>query len=70
MDHVCYRCATPDEYAAVCDALAGQGHACLTEAPVGGRLVATFELATPLQAAGFTVRCLEVGARARKRVCF
>lgn len=63
MDHVCYRCARADEYAAVCAALEAQGHALLTESVVGGRPIATFELSTPLRAAGFTVRCLEVFAR-------
>jgi len=60
MDHICYRCATLEEYSRVCQALLGQGHQLLTEAPVGGRPISTFELSCPIVAAGFTVRCLEV----------
>lgn len=59
MDHVCYRVETKEQYRQMFEKLASIG-VLLGESEVGGRMIATFELNTYLQAAGWTVPFVEL----------
>lgn len=62
IDHICYRCATLAEYRQKCHALVPAWGKLLTESVINGRPIATIALHKPLQAAGVSVRLLEVPA--------
>jgi predicted metalloenzyme YecM len=59
MDHLCYRVGTAERYAAVKAALGPLG-ALLSEALIGGRPIATYKLAVPLQHQGRTLDVIEI----------
>jgi predicted metalloenzyme YecM len=63
MDHICYRAADVEEYKAL-RALLGQHAELLVEGMIRGRPISTWSLREPVEAAGYTVDCLELAAPA------
>lgn len=59
IDHVCYRCETPEEYHLLCNELKGIGKL-LLESMISNRPIASFELDTPLKFRNWTIRCVEI----------
>ncbi|KAJ3305720.1 hypothetical protein HDV03_001128 [Kappamyces sp. JEL0829] len=60
MDHVCWRVETEDEYHSCFKFLESINAALLVEDLIGGRLIATFKLAKPVQAGKKTVQLVEL----------
>lgn len=63
MDHLCYRAADKEEYKALRQHLALHADL-LVEGMIRGRPISTWSLHRPVQAAGYTVDCLELAAPA------
>ena len=61
LDHLCYRVETPERYAVLKAELAGLGEL-LSEKEIGGRPIATFELADPIRFGDRRIPCLELPA--------
>jgi oligoendopeptidase F len=59
MDHICYRVATAERYAALKSALERSARL-LHEAMIGGRPIATYKLAVPLHYAGRVIDVVEL----------
>ena len=60
-DHVCWRTETNDEYQALIETLRTDDHfQLLIESEVGGRLIATFQLATPIRSSTHKVDVVEI----------
>lgn len=61
MDHLCFRTTSMEEYFDTCEKFQKIGNL-LTESEVGGRLIATYELITPLRLKNKEVFVIEVPA--------
>jgi predicted metalloenzyme YecM len=44
MDHICYRCATIEEYKEMCGALTQDHGVCIVEGMIGGRPISTIQV--------------------------
>mmetsp|Transcript_8604 Transcript_8604/g.16892 ORF Transcript_8604/g.16892 Transcript_8604/m.16892 type:complete len:277 (+) Transcript_8604:2-832(+) len=62
LDHICYRCATQDEYDMVLKALTVLYGKLLVEATVGGRPIATVLLHNPIRHAQYEIESIELAA--------
>ena len=61
IDHICYRCATIDEYKSVCRALLDEhSGTLLVEGMIGGRPISTIALKNPIVHKGWSIPCVEV----------
>lgn len=61
IDHICYRCDTEALYTGLKERFSSEGKL-LIESTVGGRLIATYKLNTPLEILGQKVDVLELPA--------
>ena len=58
-DHICFRVETPARYDYFKKALVPLGQL-ISEKVIGGRPIATFLLAKPIEALGYSIECLEL----------
>jgi len=59
MDHICYRVETNERYVEMMRELGGRA-VLLGETEISGRMIATFELADPLEAGGWQIPYVEL----------
>jgi len=66
LDHICYRVKTQSEYEHYQKELAQLG-TLLTEEPIGGRLISTYKLETPIQVGDREIHLVELPAPHEKK---